>query len=53
MSFEKNCIVAALTTPFCTENPNWYFVSGRLILTSTTGAQETAVNFTAVLFFVF
>jgi len=28
-------------------------VSGRLILTSTTGAHDTAVNFTAVLFLVF
>ena len=42
-----------LTTPFWTENPNWYFVSGLFILTSTTGAQDTAVNFTAVLFLVF
>ena len=42
-----------LTTPFWTENPNWYFVSGLFILTSTTGAQDTAVSFTAVLFLVF
>ena len=38
-----------LTTPFWTLNPSWYLVSGRLILTSTTGGQETAVSFTAVL----
>ena len=44
---------ALLTTPFCTENPSWYFVSGRLILTSTTGAHETAVSFTAVFVLVF
>ena len=42
-----------LTTPFCTENPSWYLVSGLFILTSTTGAQETAVSLTAVLFLVF
>ena len=42
-----------LTTPFCTEKPSWYLVSGLLILTSTTGGHETAVNLTAVLFFVF
>ena len=43
----------ALTTPFCTENPSWYLVSGLFILTSTTGAHETAVSLTAVLFLVF
>ena len=36
------------TTPFCTLNPSWYFVSGRLIFTPTTGAQGTMVNLTAV-----
>jgi hypothetical protein len=42
-----------LTTPFWTLKPSWYLVSGLLIFTSTTGGQDTAVSFTAVLFFVF
>uniref|UniRef100_A0A182IK38 Uncharacterized protein n=1 Tax=Anopheles atroparvus TaxID=41427 RepID=A0A182IK38_ANOAO len=29
------------TTPFCTLKPSWYFVFGRLIFTSTTGAHGT------------
>ena len=44
---------SALTTPFWTLKPSWYLVSGRFILTSTTGAHETAVSLTAVLFLVF
>jgi hypothetical protein len=46
-------VVARLTTPFWTLKPSWYLVSGRLIFTSTTGGHDTAVSFTAVLFFVF
>jgi len=41
------------TTPFCTLKPSWYLVSGRLILTSTTGAHGTTVNFTTVWVLVF
>lgn len=42
-----------LTTPFWTLKPNWYFVSGLFILTSTTGGVETIVNLTAVEIFEF
>ena len=38
----------ALTTPFWTEKPSWYLVSGRRIRTSTTGGVETTVRRTAV-----
>lgn len=38
----------ALTTPFWTLKPSWYFVSGLFIFTSTTGAQGTTVSFTTV-----
>lgn len=45
----KNKItISLLTTPFWTLKPNWYLVSGLLILTSTTGAHGTTVSFTTV-----
>ena len=33
-----------LTTPFWTLKPSWYLVSGRLILTSTTGGQDFVIG---------
>lgn len=42
-----------ITTPFWTLKPSWYLVSGRLILTSTTGGQGTTVSLTTVADFAF
>ena len=48
LNMNRYVYIEILTTPFCTLNPSWYFTSGRLINTSTTGGHGTTVSFTTV-----